>query len=226
MKVCAVIAAYNESRTVGSVIQGASQYVDKVLVVDDGSTDGTAEIAREFGAELVQHATNRGPGAAVQTGYAAAIAAGFDYIVQIDADGQHNPEYIPKLLEVAVSDECDVVIGSRFLNDSFREWPFVRRLGIAFFTKLVNLVGSTNVTDVTSGFKVHRASSLAKLSRSSDRFPAAEQILEYAKKGMKIREVSVEMPVRSAGNSYLSLKRLMLYPFYVTWAILKVMLFK
>jgi glycosyltransferase involved in cell wall biosynthesis len=226
MKVCAVVAAYNESETIAAVILGARQYVDKVFVIDDGSTDATPEIARSEGAHVIQHSANRGPGAAVQTGYAAAIAEGFDYVVQIDGDGQHSPSYVPDLLQMATSEDCDVVIGSRFLNDSFRDWPFVRRAGIAFFTKLVNLVGSTNITDVTSGFKVHKVTSLARLSRSSDRFPAAEQILEYAKKDMKIREVSVEMPVRSTGNSYLSLKRLVLYPFYVTWAIVKVMLFK
>lgn len=226
MKVCTVMAAYDESDTIGMVIQETKKYVDKVFVVDDGSTDNTAEVAQQNGAEVIRHDMNRGPGAAVQTGYAAAIAGGYDYIVQIDADGQHNPKYIPKLLEVALDGDCDVVIGSRFLNDSFRDWPLIRKMGIRFFTKVVNLLGSLNITDAVSGFKVHKASSLKKLSRTSDRFPAVEQILEYAKKGMKVKEVSIEMPLRNTGKSYLSLKKLASYPFLVSWAILKVKLFR
>jgi len=226
VRVCAVIAAYNEAESISRVVQETKKYVDGVFVVDDGSTDNTAEIARENGAEIIQHGINRGPGAAVQTGYAAAISRGFDYIVQMDADGQHEPECIQKLLETALTGDYDVVIGSRFLNGSHKDWPFVRRAGIMFFTKAVNLLGSANITDVTSGFKVHKATSLGKLSRTSDRFPAIEQILGYAKRGMKIGEISIEMPLRSTGESYLNFKRLAIYPFRVSWAILKVMLFK
>lgn len=226
MRVCAVIAAYNESLTIGKIIQETRKYVDTVFVVDDGSTDNTANLARANGAEVIQHRVNQGPGAAVQTGYDLAIANGFDYVVQLDADMQHNPKYIPKLLDVALSDDCDVVIGSRFLNDSYKNWPFIRKIGIMFFTKLVRVLGSVNVTDAISGFKVHKASSLKKLSRASKKFPAAEQILEYAKKGMKIKEVSVEMPLRSSGDSYLNIKKLAIYPFVVSTAVLKVKLFR
>jgi glycosyltransferase involved in cell wall biosynthesis len=225
MKVCAVMAAYNESQTVASVIQRTIKYVDKVFVVDDGSSDGTAEIAQDVGAEVIKHGVNKGPGAAVQTGYEAAFLQDFDYIVQIDADGQHDPEYILKLLETAICENCDVVIGSRFLNNSIKKWPFYRKMGITFFTKLVNILGSMEITDAVSGFKVHRVESLKKLSRNSNRFPALEQILKYTQNGMKIGEVPVEMPIRKNGKSYLSVKRLAIYPFVVLWAMLRVRFF-
>lgn len=224
MKVCAVIPAYNEAKTIGNIIQETKKYVDTVFVVDDGSTDNTAEMARRNGAEVIQYPVNRGPGAAVQTGYAAAITNGFDYIVQIDADGQHNPKHIPRMLSIAQN--CDIVIGSRFLNKSYRAYPFLRRLGISFFTLVANLLTQVDITDVTSGYRVYRAESLKKLSRISSRHWAVEQTLEAGKKGFRIKEVSIEMPRRDIGKSQFSLLVYGLYPFRMLWAILKVMLFR
>ncbi|MFC2001725.1 glycosyltransferase family 2 protein [Chloroflexota bacterium] len=225
VRVCAIMAAYNESETIAKVIQQTKKYVDKVIVIDDGSTDNTAEIARKSGAEISLHGINRGPGAAVQTGYSAAISEGFDYIVQIDADGQHDPKYIPKLLETAVNGNYDVVIGSRFLNKSYKNWPLIKKTGIILLTRAVNLLSSANITDAVSGFKVHKASSLKLLSKASNRFPAAEQIMGYAEKGMRIKEISIEMPLRNNGTSYLSYKKLAIYPFVVIRALIKVKLY-
>ena len=108
MKVCAVIPAYNEAATIGEIIQETKKYVDKVFIVDDASVDNTAEVATENGAEVIRHNINRGIGAAQRTGYTVAMSDGFDYIVQLDADGQHDPRYIPTLLETA--QDYDMII--------------------------------------------------------------------------------------------------------------------
>lgn len=221
-RVCIVITAYNEVPTIADIICKSKKYVDTVFVVDDCSNDGTDEIARQNGARLIKHSVNRGIGAAQQSGYDAAISNGFDYIIQIDSDGQHNPKYIPEMLEVAQG--CDMVIASRFLSKSYQGYPFVRRLGISFFTLVANLLTRANITDITSGYRVYRTGSLRKLSRLPNRHWAVWQTLEAAKKGFRIREVSVEMPVRDVGKSQFSLVTYGLYPFRMFWTILKVLL--
>lgn len=226
MKICAVIPAYNESKTIGKIIQETKKYVDTVFVVNNNSTDNTAEVARQSGAKVIHCSVRQGYGAAQYIGHVAAMQNGFDYILQLDADGQHDPKYIPKLLEAAQNDDYDIVLGSRFLSDSYKGLSFTRKIGIIFFSKVVSFLGHTKITDVTSGFKVYKVSSLKKLSKPSDKHPAVAQMLEIANKGMKIKEVPVEMSIRSTGESHLSLIRFALYPFRVSWAVLKVMLFR
>ncbi len=225
MKVCAVIPAYNEAKTIGKIIQETKQHVDTVFVVDNGSTDATVEVALRKGAEVIYHAEKRGYGACQYAGQSAAIKNGFDYILQLDADGQHDTKYIPLLLKTALNGDYDIVLGSRFLKNGYYNLSFVRRMGIAFFSKTVSLLGHTKITDVTSGFKIYKASSLKKLHKPSDTHPAVEQMLEIAKKGMKIKEIPIEMPARSTGESHLSLVRFIFYPIRGVISILKVMLF-
>lgn len=224
IRVCAIIPAYDEAKTIAEIVQETKKYVDMVFVVDDGSTDNTAQVAQQNGAQVIRHRVNRGIGAAQQSGYDAAINNEFDYIVQLDSDGQHNPKHILEMLEVAK--ECDMVIASRFLNKSYRSYPFFRRLGVSFFTLVANLLTHVGITDVTSGYRVYRTESLRKLSRISSRHWAVEQTLEVGKKGFKIKEVSVEMPVRNTGKSQFSVARYTLYPLRMIWVVLKVMLFK
>jgi len=224
MRVCAVIPAYNEAATIGRIIQETKKYVDTVFVVDNGSIDDTGELARKNGAEVIPYTEKRGYGAAQYVGHIGAMKNGFDYVLQLDADGQHNPKYIPKLLEAMQNGDYDIVLGSRFLTDSYKNLALVRRIGIMFFSKVVSFLGHAQITDVTSGFKVYKVSSLRRLSKPSDRFPAVEQMLEMAKKGMQIREVPVEMSVRSTGSSHLDFIRFALYPFWMIWAVLKITL--
>jgi len=224
MKISPIIPAYNEGETIDKIIQETNQHVDTLFVVDDGSTDSTAKVAEQNGVEVIRHSVNLGTGAAQQAGYAAAISEGFDYIVQIDADAQHNPKYIPEMLSIAQS--CDIVIASRFLNKSHQNYPFVRRLGISFFTFVVKLLVGVNITDVTCGYRVYKAESLRKLGRLSSRHWAVEQTLEAGKRGFNIKEISIEMPVRNMGKSQFSLVRYALYPFRMIPIIIKVMLFR
>lgn len=224
IKVCAVIPAHNEAETIGKIIQETKKYIEKIFVVDDGSTDDTAKVAEENGAQVIRHDTNKGYGAAQRTGQKITIQNGFDYILQLDADGQHDPKYIPELLKVALTGGYDIVLGSRFLNYSYKDYPFVRRIGITFFTKVVSFLGGVRLTDVTSGYKVYKTLSLQKLTRTSDKHPAVEQMLEMAKRNMKIKEISIEMPIRNNGESHLNFKRYALYPLRMIFSVLKVMI--
>ncbi|GAB3411757.1 glycosyltransferase family 2 protein [Haloparvum alkalitolerans] len=224
MRTVAVLPAYNEAETVGPVIEGTSEHVDEVVVVDDGSSDATAAVARDHGATVVEHVFNTGVGGAVRTGYQYAIRNDYDLVVQVDGDGQHDPAHIPRLLEAA--EDADMVIASRYLNESFEEYGFVRRLGISFFTTVVNVLGGVDITDVTSGFRVYRVDALAEILHRSDRHWAVEQTLDAAKRDQRITEVSVAMPTREEGDSQFTLDTFVLYPLRMTDVVLRVLLFR
>lgn len=224
-RVIALIPAYNEEATVGEVVRVVREYISDVIVIDDASHDRTAQVAWKAGAVVIQHAINRGVGAALRTGYRCALERGADAIVQIDADGQHDPRYIPELLQV-LQEGYDIVIGSRFLNESHKGYSWVRRLGIRFFTWLGNALGRMNITDITSGYRAYRAEALRKLGRLPDRHWAIEQTLEAARKGLRLKEVSVEMPTRQAGKSQFDWSTFLWYPIRIADSILRVVLFR
>jgi len=225
VRTVAVIPAYNESETIGPVIEDTGEYVDRVVVVDDGSSDDTAAIARDHGATVVEHVFNTGVGGAVRTGYQYAIKHGYDWVVQVDADGQHDPAKIPELLDVA-TDGHDMVIASRYLNESYQDYSATRNVGIQFFTRLVNYLGDIEITDVTSGFRVYRVSMLERILHRGDKHWAIEQTLEAAKGGYRITEVSTKMPTREEGESQFTIDTFALYPIRMTDTILRVLLFR
>ena len=220
--VCVIIPAYNESETIGKIVREAKRYVDTVLVVDDGSSDNTSAIAQEHGAETIRNMTNQGMGPALQRGYGVAIERGFDIIIQLDGDGQHNPRHIPWILE-AIND-CDIVIGSRFMNSSHRDYPLVRRMGISFFSFVVSRLGGVKVTDVTSGYRGLRTDCLSKLTPLTVRHWAVAQTLEAARLGLNIKETSIKMPLRETGHSQFSFPVYGAYPARVLWSVIRVML--
>ncbi|MFP4530196.1 MAG: glycosyltransferase family 2 protein [Halodesulfurarchaeum sp.] len=224
MRTLAVVPAYNESDTIGTVIDGTGEYVDRVAVVDDGSRDETASKARKHGATVLEHAFNTGVGGAVRTGYRYAIEHEFDFVVQVDADGQHDPTHIPRLLSAA--EDADMVIGSRYLNESIREYSAVRKLGIRFFTAMVNTLGGVEITDVTSGFRVYRVEALDSILHHSDKHWAVEQTLEAARRDLDIVEVSTKIPTRSEGDSQFTLETFVMYPLRMTDVALRVLLFR
>lgn len=228
--VLAVIPAYNEEETIREILQKVKtyrgEYLDDILIVDDASRDRTAEISEEEGVNVISHAINRGYGATQRTGHRVAIEKGFDYVLQLDADGQHDPKCIPEFLEYVGSD-YDMVLGSRWKNNSYKNFGWTRRIGITFFTNLVNLLtNSSNITDVTSGYKLYRVDMLKELSRASDRHPAVEQMMEILNEGYWIKEISIEMPQREKGQSHLDLSNLALYPVRAAEAILKVVIYR
>lgn len=139
-----VIPAYNEGLTIGSVVLGSLKYSREVIVVDDGSPDDTAEIARLAGATVIEHIKNQGKAHAIKTGFEAAIKMGAEAVVMIDADGQHNPDEIPIVAAPILFDKADLVIGSRFIGDANNEIPAYRQLG----QKTLNY--ATNVSSASS----------------------------------------------------------------------------
>jgi len=190
--VVACIPAYNEENTVASVILETEKYVNRVVVVDDGSTDHTAEIAKRMGALVISHKKNMGYGAALITGFKKALELGADIIITLDADGQHDPNYIPELLRPIIEGEADVVMGSRFLASS--EIPKYREMGIKAITKLSNIVTKLKVTDAQSGFRAYSRRALEEIlpKLTEKGMGLSLQILNIiAKSGLKIVEVPI-----------------------------------
>ena len=181
--------AYNEEKYIGSVILQARQFADEVVVVDDGSSDRTAQVARLAGATVIQHERNSGYGATVQTVLAEAKKRNPDVLVLLDADGQHNPEEIPSLVN-AISDGSDVAIGSRQKHSE--NIPAYRKFGqniISFFTRILS---RSTLSDTESGFRAFSRKALNMLEpKERGMAISAETISEATAKGLKIAEVPI-----------------------------------
>jgi glycosyltransferase involved in cell wall biosynthesis len=204
-KTLVVIPAYNEEGKINSVIANvrAAMPDADILVVNDGSRDTTAKTAAAAGAIVVSHPFNMGYGVTIQSGYKYAVAKGYDFVAQIDGDGQHDPSFIPMMLEPLIAGDTDFVIGSRFLAvESYRP-SFSRRLGILFFRWLVSTLIGRPITDPTSGYQVF--SRKVAIFFSSDAFPFdypdADMLITLNMAGFRIREVPVRMFANMEGKS-------------------------
>jgi glycosyltransferase involved in cell wall biosynthesis len=222
--ILAIIPAYNEEDTVADVVAGTQPHVDDVLVIDDGSEDDTERVAREHADAVASHPVNLGVGAAVHTGYRFGIRGGYDVLVQVDGDGQHDPAYIPALLE-QLDEETGMVIASRWLNASHSDYSWVRRSGIRFFTLVANVFGGLSVTDVTSGFRAYDVSLLEALGDPEQNHWALGQTLETGRKGYAIEEISVPIPPESEGSQF-DMGTYTRYPGRMVLTTLKVCLFR
>jgi hypothetical protein len=204
VKCLVVVPVYNEERKIASVIQGVKESFSEidVLVVDDGSTDRTKEEALKAGAKVTTHPFNLGYGTALQTGYKFALEKGYEAIVQMDGDGQHDPSFVPELLGVIQRGEADIVIGSRFLKTGSTIWageiyqvPFIRRLGMRVFGTITSLIIQQKITDSTSGYQAMNRRALKWVS--SDKFPwdypDADVIIMLHRAGFRIKEAPVHM---------------------------------
>ncbi len=190
IKITAIIPAYNEEKTIGSVVLGTRQRVLRVIVVDDGSQDKTAEIAKLAGAKVLVHPQNQGKGAALKTGFQAARDS--DIIVTLDSDGQHEPREISRLLEPILNGEADVVNGSRYLNGNGKETPAYRRVGQNVLDTATNFSGKINVTDSQSGFRAFAGHTIPIFRfHSTDYTIESEMLIEAAKAGLRIKEVEI-----------------------------------
>ena len=154
----AIIPAYNEERFIGSVVLKAKKYVDTVMVIDDGSNDLTAEIAHAAGAMVVRHETNRGKGAALNSGFEKARELRAQAVVVLDGDGQHRPEDIPRMIQPVLEEQADMVVGSRYLGIA-NPAPFYRKVGQRIMTFLTNYSSGVKSTDSWSGYRAfsHKA---------------------------------------------------------------------
>jgi glycosyltransferase involved in cell wall biosynthesis len=191
LRVIAGIPAYNESKYVGTIVLSTRQYVDEVIVVDDGSTDNTVEIARLAGAEVVQHPHNHGYGAAIQTILDEARKRDPDILVILDADAQHNPKEIPNLLK-PISEGYDLVIGSR--KKQANKIPLYRRVGQRVISRSVNVLANDQLTDSECGFRAFSRKAIATLDLKENGMAiSAETVAEAARRNLKIAEVPVSV---------------------------------
>ena len=189
-----VIPAYNEKLTIGSVVVLSKKYGD-VLVVDDGSRDRTGHIAEAAGAKVIRHPENRGKAQALKTGFLHALENSYDIVVTLDADGQHNPGEIPRVMEPVLSGEADLVIGSRFLNGGGNGIPLYRRFGLWVLntTTNVGLNGTLKITDSQSGFRAMNRKALEKIvgMNSNGYTMESDMLLRLAEEGVRIKEVPI-----------------------------------
>jgi glycosyltransferase involved in cell wall biosynthesis len=189
--VIAIIPAYNEARFIGSVVLRARQYADQVIVVDDGSTDATAELAETVGALVVRHSENRGKGQALNTGLKRACDLGADIVVTFDADGQHLPEELMRVIAPICSCEADLVVGSRYLQANGMV-PRHRIWGHRFFNLLTNLISGVSVTDSQSGFRAFSRAAATVLAFSANGFAVESEMQLLARTyGLRIAEVPI-----------------------------------
>ncbi len=202
MKVVAVIPAYKEATRVGGTVLAVRRMVDEVVVVDDGSGDGTAEAAQAAGAIVLRHAMNRGQGAALRTGTDAALRLGADIVVHVDADGQHDPSFVPALVAPISTGTADVVFGSRFLGEAPQGMPFLRRVLLvgakAFNTLLVGI--PSGVTDPQSGMRAMTAAAAGGIAFRQDGMAHCSEILRLATRG-GWRWVEVPIRVRYSAET-------------------------
>ena len=217
MRVLIVVPAFNEEECLPASLAELARFVSprNIVVVDDGSTDGTAQAARNAGIPVLVLPLNTGVGGALQTGFRYALEEGFDVAVQFDADGQHDPSDLQALLEPLVEGRAELAIGSRFLAGSgdYRA-PLPRRLGMFFFSLLTSLVLGRKLSDTTSGLRAYgwRVMRLC-LDYFPQDFPDAPLLIWLARNGVPWVEVPVRMRPRLAGRSFYTFTRSLYYPY-------------
>ena len=220
----AIVPARNEEGAVGRVVAELRAF-DRgldVLVIDDGSTDGTAAAAAAAGATVVSLPFNLGIGGAVQTGFKYALARGYEVVVRLDGDGQHDPLQIPNLLAPLHRGEADVVVGSRFADGQgdYRA-PFARRAGIRWFAHLVSLLTRQKLTDTTSGFQAFNARAIRLFAADYPHdYPEVEAAVMLVRHELRIVEVPATMRGRETGSSSITALRSLYYAVKVTLALL------
>jgi hypothetical protein len=223
----AIVPAFNESGSIGDVIDEirASDPTLDVLVVDDGSADETCEVAARHGAEVVRLPFNLGIGGAVQTGFRYAAGLGYELVVRVDGDGQHDPAQIGLLMPPVLTDEADICVGSRFAGPGGYRSSATRRLGIRLLARTVSLLTGQKLTDTTSGFQVlnRRAIELFADDYPHD-YPEVEAAVMLHKHGLRLVEVPVTMRERATGVSSITALRSVYYMVKVLLAVLVGML--
>jgi len=191
-RVLGIIPALNAERSIGAVVRDCKAVVRDVLVVDDGSADRTAEVARDAGAQVVSHPANRGKGAALKTGFAYALEHGFDAVVTLDADGQHLASEIPKFFAAREETGADLIIGGR--AHLFGQMLPRRRFANRFSARCIAFASHTDVTDSQSGFRLYSAQLLRAIRLRSDGFDMeSEVIVQAGQRKFKILSIPIDL---------------------------------
>lgn len=187
---CVIVPGYNEAAHIRDVVTRIRRHVPDVVVVDDGSKDATSAEAREAGAAVVRHEVNRGKGVALSTGFAHARERGFDYVITMDADGQHAADDIPKFVEAYVRTGIPVLVGNRMSETG--GMPFVRRCTNQFMSWLLSREMKQYVPDTQCGYRLYRSDVIPFVSAKSERFAAeSETLLHVAERGIRIAAVPI-----------------------------------
>ncbi len=223
MKKLIIIPAFNESESIKYTIQNIRQDAPDFdyLIINDCSTDKTESICREEGFNYLSLPVNLGIGGAVQTGYRYAVENGYDVVVQVDGDGQHDVRFLNRMVETLQRENADMVIGSRFIEKEGFQSSAMRRVGINYFMYLIKALTKTRVTDPTSGFRMvnRRTAEIFAVNYPRD-YPEPESTVYLLRRGKKVLEVPVVMRERQGGVSSIRFKRSIYYMIKVSLAIL------
>jgi glycosyltransferase involved in cell wall biosynthesis len=193
-RVAAVIPAYNEERFIGSVVLKTLQHADAVIVVDDGSTDSTAQIAEAAGARVVRHSQNHGKGEALNTGFRTARELSPQVVVTLDADGQHSPEEMARVVAPVLQDKADIVVGSRYLDNNSRV-PMHRVWGHLAFNFVNRLASGVSLSDSQNGFRAFSKSALRVISFQSTDF-SVESEMQFLAQKHELRVVEIPVTIQ------------------------------
>ncbi|RMG13345.1 MAG: glycosyltransferase family 2 protein [Planctomycetota bacterium] len=222
-----LVPAFDEAERLGSVLSELARHsAFDVLVVDDGSSDGTCEVARRHGARCLRHPFNLGYGAALQTGYKYAARAGYEVVVQLDADGQHDPRFVPVLAERVLSGAVDACVGSRFLLGEGYIPPRLRRAGMILFGYIASVVTGRRITDPTSGYQAlsRRVFEYFQSDVFPTDYPDADMLILLHRAGFRVEERPVAMRPAPGGRSMHSGLRPLFYVFKMLLSILVTLL--
>lgn len=219
MKILAIIPAFNEADNIKAVIEDLRSFRGDILVVNDGSTDATAAVAKSLGAHVITHPFNLGIGGTVQTGLRYACEQGYDMAIQFDGDGQHRGDQVFKIVELVQRGEADLVIGSRTLPGGYK-MGVTRWIGSRIFHCLIRFLAGQAIEDPTSGFRCYGKKTIRLFSRFyTDDYPEVESIITAARNGLRVVEVPVLMRGRLSGHSSITRRKSAYYMLKVTLAM-------
>ncbi len=223
MKKLVIIPAYNEGEsiksTVNEVIRKAVGF--DYIIVNDCSVDDTKKVCEQHSFNVINLPINLGIGGAVQTGYRYGYNNGYDLAVQVDGDGQHDPEFLVEMADYMEKNQADMVIGSRFIDKKGFQSSGTRRIGIKYFTVLIKLLTGKTITDPTSGLRMVNRDIMHMFAYDYPKdYPEPESVVAVLRKKKKVEEIPVVMRARSGGISSISLKKSVYYMIKVTLAIL------
>jgi len=220
-KIIAVIPAFNEAASIGNVILSTQKYVNHIIVCNDGSSDETGKIVLKYGVNLINNLKRMGKGYALRSLFKEAIKFDPDIIIAIDADGQHDPNEISKLIEPIMLNKSDMVIGSRFLKDSIMDISLLRNIGLHIINFFYNFLFNFQVKDTQSGFRAFSKKSFIVITESNENCYGieSEQLVIASKRGIRVTEVPVNIRYKNLHNT--SKKNFVIHGFQIFLILLR-----